>query len=78
MISHKDMLNIVHTEGIEYGGLPEVPGHHHGGKASFHAAKRSSRESHGRTGRPSATKGPTVSYKVLVVKTSDGKLKWAD
>jgi hypothetical protein len=78
MISQREMLDIIRTEAIEYGGLQELPSQQRGGKTSFHAAKRVSRGMGERNGRSSGSDSPKVKYKLRVTKKGDGKLQWKD
>lgn len=78
MISHKDMLNIIYTEAIEFGGLPEIPGHKHGAKVSYHAPKRLGRGPFATKGRSLNTKNAELHYKVRVVRKANGSVAWED
>lgn len=78
MISEKDILDIICTEAIEYGGLPEIPGHQHGVTAAFHAAKRLGRGKQEDTGTDHPSRAPSVGYRIRVVKRADGSLRWED
>jgi hypothetical protein len=78
MISHQEMLEIVCTEAIEYGGLQEVPWQKHGAKQSFHSAKRGARSSDVRNGDRSDTNAQAVEYDLRLVIRSDGTLEWKD
>jgi hypothetical protein len=78
MISHQEMLEIVCTEAIEYGGLQEVPGQKHGARQSFHSAKRGARgpDIFNRD-RPDAS-AQTVEYDLRLIESPDGTLEWDD
>ena len=78
MISQNEILNIICTEAIEFGGLQEVPGHKHGGKNSFHAAKRGARGPDDNHRVCSDSEFPTVHYALRLVKETDGTLNWKD
>ena len=78
MISQKEMVDIILTEAIEYGGLPEVPSQQRGGKTSFHAAKRASRGMGERNGRSAASNARKVRYNLRVVRKRDGTPQWKD
>ena len=78
MISQKEMLGIIRTEAVEHGGLQEIPGRQHGGKASFHSAKRTARK-YRRNGVSQPKPGsPSVEYDLRLVRKSDGTLEWRD
>jgi hypothetical protein len=78
MISHQEMLDIVYTEAIEYGGLQEIPGQQHGGRTAFHAAKREARTNEENKVGRAAGGSPYVSYVLRLVRESDGSLSWED
>ena len=78
MISHQEMLDIVCTEAIEYGGLQEIPGQQHGGRTSFHAAKRGARSPEENNIGRAATGSPSVEYDLRLVREADGSLTWED
>ena len=78
MISQKEMLDIICTEAIEHGGLQEIPGQQHGGRASFHEAKRGARATEeNNIGHP-ALDSPSLAYDLRLVREADGKLNWED
>ena len=78
MISQKEMLNIICTEAIEYGGVQEIPGQQHGGKTSFHAAKRGARTTDENNIGRTASDSPAVSYDLRLVREADGTLIWEE
>ena len=78
MISHKEMLEIVCTEAIEYGGLQEIPGHKHGARQSFHSRKRGSRGPEICNGDRSKANAETVQYDLRLLVAPDGSLEWKD
>jgi len=78
MISQKEMLNIICTEAIEYGGLQEVPGQQHGGKTSFHSAKRGARGPDEKNGGRPDPDLPAVNYDLRLIRETDGALRWKD
>ncbi len=78
MISYQEMLEIVCTEAIEYGGLLEVPGHKHGAKQSFHSAKRGARGPTVCNGDRADADAPVLHYDLRLVVESDGTLEWKD
>jgi|HubBroStandDraft_1064217.scaffolds.fasta_scaffold228410_2 hypothetical protein len=78
MISQKEMLDIICTEAIEYGGLQEIPGQQHGGRTSFHEAKRGARTTEENNIGHSASESPAVSYDLRLVREADGTLTWED
>jgi hypothetical protein len=78
MISQKEMLDIICTEAIEFGGLQEVPPQQHGGKTSFHAPKRQAHGSGENNGGHAHYASPTVPYELRLVKKTDGTLQWKD
>jgi hypothetical protein len=78
MISQKEMLNIICTEAIEYGGLQEVPSQHHGGKNKFFSAKRAARGGQEDPGSLSSSGSPTVQYDLRLIKKDDGTFEWKD
>jgi len=78
MISQKEMLNIICTEAIEYGGLQELPGQQHGGKTSFHSAKRESRGPEEINGSRPESDSSTVQYDIRLIRKTNGILQWKD
>lgn len=78
MISQKEMLNIVCTEAVEYGGLQEIPGQQHGGRAAFHSAKRQSRRTEEAAGIRRKSKSRRMTYQLRLVKKANGKVEWED
>jgi hypothetical protein len=78
MISHQEMLEIVCTEAIEYGGLQEVPWQKHGAKQSFHSAKRGARGPHVSNGERPGSSEVTAAYDLRLVAAPDGTLEWKD
>jgi hypothetical protein len=76
MISQKQMLKIICTEAIEFGGLPEIPGQQHGGKTSYHASKRPARRPERPPGGRTRSGLPNVKYNFRVVKKADGTIEW--
>jgi hypothetical protein len=78
MISHQEMLGIVCTEAIEYGGLQELPSQKHGAKQSFHSAKRGTRATSVVNGRSPICDSQPIEYDLRLIATPDGKLEWKD
>jgi hypothetical protein len=78
MISQKDMLNIICTEAIEHGGVPEISGLQQGGRVAFHAPKRPSRGSPQNCGSAPESESHKLNYTIRVVKKVDGTFKWED
>lgn len=78
MISQQELLDIICTEAIEYGGLQEVPGHKHGSKQSFHSPKRESRGPKEPNGDNGNTVELSVNYNLRLVQEIDGSLDWKD
>src|SRR5579872_1909198 len=76
MISLKQMLKIICTDAVEFGGLPEVPGQQHGGRTSFHAAKRPARRPEKSSYSRPTTSFPTVKYSLRIIKKADGSIEW--
>lgn len=78
MISQKEMLNIICTEAIEHGGLQEIPGQQHGGKTSFHAAKRLARKTEEHNPAGAVSGSPKIKYRLKLIRKSGGKFQWKD
>jgi len=78
MISQKEMLNIICTEAIEFGGLQEMPGQQHGGRTMSHAAKRAGRRTQENSIAPSRSDLPSVEYDLRLIRKTDGTLQWND
>jgi hypothetical protein len=78
MISHKEILDIVCTEAIEYGGLQEIPGHKDGAKLSFHSPKRGARGPETNDGGRPESQPLAIQYDLRLVQEEDGKLTWKD
>ena len=77
MISLQKLLDIVCTEAIEYGGLPEVPDRVDGAMENYHAAKRTAR------GEPDEHEAgavqpalPPIQYDLELIEDERGKLHW--
>lgn len=78
MISQNEMLGIICTEAVEYGGLQEIPGQQYGGKTSFHSAKRTARHTlHSRATRIQPD-SKSVKYGLMLIRNRDGTLEWKD
>lgn len=77
MMTQKEMLEIICSEAVEYGGLQEVPGQKHGARHSYFAAKRGARTAAQETTR-ATTEPITVPYDLRLVREGDGKLRWED
>ena len=78
MISTKELLGIICTEAIEYGGIQEVPLHKDGATQSFHAPKRAARGPESSNGEYDSGEAATVVYSLRLVLEDDGKLNWKD
>ena len=78
MISQKEMLDIICTEAIEHGGLQEIPGQQHGGRTSFHEAKRGARTTEENNIVNPTSECPAVQYDLRLVREPDGTLTWED
>jgi hypothetical protein len=78
MIGQKQMLDIICTEGIEYGGLQEIPGQQHGGRTSFHEAKRGTRSVEKSSIECAGPDTPCVPYHLRLVREADGTLTWEE
>jgi hypothetical protein len=78
MLSEEEILDVVCTEAIEYGGLQEVPGQKHGARQSYHSPKRGARGSEqNRSGRPESDLAP-AKYPLRLVRKVGGDLDWED
>ena len=78
MISQKEMLNIICTEAVEYGGLQEIPGQQHGGRTAFHSAKRPSRKIEEGAGTQRQSDSRKMKYRLRLVKKANGTVEWVD
>lgn len=78
MLSYEELLNIVCSEAVEYGGLQEVPGHKHGARHSYHAAKRGARDSEQGQAEHAESDVPPVQYALRLVRHEDGSMQWED
>jgi len=78
MISQNELLDIICTEAIEYGGLQEIPGHKHGAKHSFHSAKRGARTPDDDTRDSEDLHLPPINYGLRLVMEENGFLVWKD
>jgi hypothetical protein len=76
MISQKEMLDIICTEAIEYGGLQEVPAQQHGGSTSFFSPKRAARAPEESNLSHPTSGSPTVVYDLRLIREKDGTLRW--
>jgi hypothetical protein len=77
MISQQEILSIICTEAIEYGGLQEVPGHKHGARHSYHSAKRGARDRDENGSRPNG-ESTGFFYPLRLIREGDGTLVWED
>jgi len=78
MISQKEMLGIICTEAVEFGGLQEIPGQQYGGKTSFHSAKRTARYNHDSRLKRVKVDSNSVEYGLRLIRSNNGKLEWKD
>ena len=76
MIGQKEMLNIIRTEAIEHAGLQEVPSQQHGGRTSFHSAKRPARGMDENSEGPIALDSPSIECDLRLIKKVDGTFEW--
>jgi hypothetical protein len=78
MLSDDEILEIVCTEAIEYGGVQEVPGQKHGARHSYHSPKRGARgPEQDRSGR-SESNLPSVHYTLRLIQRENTTLEWED
>ena len=78
MIEIHNMLNIVCTEAVEDGGIPEVPDHVHGIAPNYWAPRRDARAAHVEEPRRKPENLPTFQYNLELVQDEDGKVRWYD
>ena len=78
MINIEQLINIICTEAVEYGGLQEIPAQKHGARSSFHSSKRESRNQDMRSEVDPVADEPSVIYSIRLEIKSDGQLKWED
>ena len=78
MLTEEEILKVICTEAIEYGGVQEVPGQKHGARHSYHSPKREARgPEQNRSGR-SEPDLPPAQYPLRLVRLADGQLEWQD
>lgn len=79
MISLRKLLDIVCTEAIESGGLPEVPDRVDGAMDNYHAAKQNARsESNVEGGLESVNSLPPIRYDLELIRDENGNLRWVE
>ena len=76
MIALKNILNIICTEALEYGGIPEVPDHKHGAPQNYSAYKRDARGEAVNDPRSQSEQLSDLQYDLELVVDSDGHLQW--
>ncbi len=78
MISQQEILQIVCSEAVEFGGLQEIPVQKHGARQSFHALKRMARGPEALARSAPDSGGEGVQYELRLVLEDDGTLRWED
>jgi hypothetical protein len=78
MISQEEMLNIICTEAIEYGGLQEIPTQKDGATNSFHSRKRGARAPSEARREEGEMDVPLLAYNLRLVQKTDGTFEWKD
>jgi len=79
MISIDELVDMVCTEAILYGGLQEVPDRADGTVEHYHDPKRNARAHHNEDGAQN-TRGdlPPIRYELELIESEDGTLHWEE
>ena len=78
MNSRSDILGMVCSEALEYGGVQEIPEHKHGTQHNYFSKKRSARTSDSIYSKNGKQKHKSVKISLKLIRNENGKIQWVD
>ena len=78
MLSLRQLMDVVCTEAIVYGGLQEVPDRVDGAVEHYHSAKRNARGQYGGREHDLSGELPPIHFDLELIEGDDGTLRWEE